>query len=153
MQFITVALVLAATGALAAPSLHPRVDQWTIEDLTRGMLLSITLDMLTCLVCATNGTSCTYNFNIDLDDGSTPTACSITNTVADAPEASWYALPCNPFAGFFEVSWGYSATGTPPFAIITVVNTDTETEAFFGIDNPNDATDFGDIGPSLVQST
>ena len=139
MLFKTVALAATTlSGAFAAPALNARQStQWTI----RGLAIN----------CASDGSSCTYNFGIDVLDGSTPAACQITNTVANAPQASWYDQVCSQDQPDWHVSWGFSASASPQFAVMTVVNTASNTEAFFGYTTDGNTGNYGDNGPQTTQ--
>lgn len=107
------------------------LGSWTVKKLVRK--------------CEHN--KCTYNFEIARNDGTTPTHC--TTEIAGPNTQSWYAVPCkNQEHPQWNISWGYNHEFG--YAVMTVVNTNQQRNAWFGFNNVNSVTNFPDVGPNPV---
>jgi len=142
---VTPTAVPAPAPTPAAPQ-SAQVEGWTVKDLTR--------------YCAEDRSGCDYNFKISTNDGQEDASCTVIRIdVENAPEESWYAQPCT--AGSpYQISWGYSTQFETPFAVLTVVDTTKNAQAYFGVNdptgqpvtpsNPYGSGNFGNIGPQPV---
>ncbi|KAK4497861.1 hypothetical protein PRZ48_010516 [Zasmidium cellare] len=90
MQFTTatIALLAAAGSSLAAPapaaavkSMMADASSWTLQDFTR--------------TCADG--SCTYDYSVNLNDGSAATHCNYQVTGNPAEQAAYQNVACGPF--------------------------------------------------------
>lgn len=135
MQLKVLYLAVLLPTALTAPSFLRRRDGWWIRDFSRD---------------CTYPSTCTYNFEIDVGDGSNGTECTVTDIADPATNHSFYDVPCEE-ADFFHISWGWDYTND--FTVMTVVNETSQMEAFFGYNHPNANATYPDVGPNASQHT
>ncbi|CAD6444814.1 06cc9f74-c29a-4599-8fb4-29680ca3fb46-CDS [Sclerotinia trifoliorum] len=122
--------------------------QWTVKQLTR--------------YCSEDGSGCDYNFVISTNDGRADERCTVIRMPGkDAATESWYGIPCTTGSAN-TISWGYSDQfgANNAFAVMTVTNYQSKTNAYFGIayvnenpvtpSSPAGSGNFGDIGPQPV---
>ncbi|KAJ8058734.1 hypothetical protein OCU04_011725 [Sclerotinia nivalis] len=122
--------------------------QWTIKQLIR--------------YCSEDGSGCDYNFAISTNDGRADERCTVIRMPGkDATTESWYGIPCTTGSAN-TISWGYSDQfgADNAFAVLTVTNNQSKTNAYFGVANvngnpvtpssPAGSGNFGDIGPQPV---
>ncbi|KAL3424182.1 hypothetical protein PVAG01_03463 [Phlyctema vagabunda] len=144
----------AYAAAYAAQCLTRKSSQAGVADDTPTGASWTVLNLIR--TCSADNTGCDYTLGVDTNDGGGDN-CSVVRTgVANAATESWYDVPCKAESRF-RLSWGYAADGTPPFAVITVVNSETRETAFFGVSNvvgQNNGTygsgHWGNIGPEPV---
>lgn len=122
-------------------------ENWTVKGLTRH--------------CSEDRTGCSYKFSISTNNGQADAACDFSRSgVANAPEESFYNVPCAADSPYM-ISWGYSTQFETPFAVLTAVDSKKNAQAYFGVNNPTGqpatpenpygSGNFGDIGPQPVQ--
>lgn len=123
----------AIKAALVADPVPVAGKKWTITNLTR--------------TCTAN-TACTYKFGVQAN-GKTE-QCSITRSPgSNANTESWSNQACA--AGSKKaISWGYTTTPAPAYAVITVV--EGKELAWFGVSNVNgnNGGKYGNLGPEQV---
>lgn len=125
-----------AAARVQAAAVEAEAESWTVKSLTRQ--------------CSEDRTGCNYNFGVSTNDGQADTTCNFArNGVQNAPEESFYNVPCSADSPYM-ISWGYSTQFEVPFAVMTVVDTKKNAQAYFGVNNPAAATSFGDVGPEPV---
>ncbi|APA14939.1 hypothetical protein SS1G_13732 [Sclerotinia sclerotiorum 1980 UF-70] len=144
----TTAPLAVATGAGGDQTSVVEGVQWTVKQLTR--------------YCSEDGSGCDYNFVISTNDGRADERCTVIRMPGkDAITESWFEIPCTTGSAN-TISWGYSDQfgAENAFAVMTVTNNQSKTNAYFGVANvngnpvtpssPAGSGNFGDIGPQPV---
>ncbi|APA08204.1 hypothetical protein SS1G_00095 [Sclerotinia sclerotiorum 1980 UF-70] len=124
----------------SASSAIPDV-QWKVTDFTRPCIATICTYNFTINVIPTSGATvkvpCLYN-----DTSSTPPSSSTPQT------HSYSSLSCSKTSNDWQVNWGYNTDGD--FAVMTIVDTVKQQDAFFGWNSVISTTNFEDKGPETV---
>ena len=79
--------------------------------------------------------------------GQRDVTCTYTDVAASPKTHSYSSIPCQG-SPTWKISWGYDAPGD--FAVMTVVDTVLQQDAFFGYNSVATATAFEDKGPNPV---
>ncbi|KAE8441073.1 hypothetical protein EG329_005902 [Mollisiaceae sp. DMI_Dod_QoI] len=131
--------ILSLLTLFFTSSLVLATDFWSIKNFTRN---------------CTNPNICTYYFTIQTASPATSQHCTTVDVYTPAGNHSWFNVPCeeNPT---YHISWGW-APAPNDFTVMTVVNENTQMEAFFGYNSPNAVNpiaSYPDVGPNAVQGT
>ena len=99
MQLKVLSLAVLLPTALTAPSFFWRRDGWWIRNFSRGKISAresymISFNVFDLTTDCTDPSTCTYNFEIDVGDGSDPTGCTVTDMADPATNHSFYDVPC-----------------------------------------------------------
>lgn len=99
MQLKVLSLAVLLPAALTAPSFLRRRDGWWIRDFSRGRSSArksyvISFNIFALTTDCTYPSTCTYNFKIDVGDGSNLTECTVIDTADPATNHSFYDVPC-----------------------------------------------------------